>query len=90
VENSLDAGATSIGTASLNLTSDCKYILINCAEIRFKNNGLDSIEVQDNGAGISPADFDTIGMLKSYIPATMRSTTDVCSLETLHLQALNL
>ncbi|KAI7640142.1 hypothetical protein KC318_g22288, partial [Hortaea werneckii] len=33
VENSLDAGATSI-------------------DVRFKNQGLDSIEVQDNGKGI--------------------------------------
>lgn len=42
VENSLDAGATSI-------------------DVRFKNNGLDSIEVQDNGHGISPDDYETIG-----------------------------
>ncbi|KAF9066496.1 hypothetical protein BDP27DRAFT_1423871 [Rhodocollybia butyracea] len=42
VENSLDAGATSI-------------------EIRFKNFGLKSIEVVDNGSGISEADFDSIG-----------------------------
>ncbi|KAF2870834.1 DNA mismatch repair protein-like protein pms1 [Massariosphaeria phaeospora] len=46
VENSLDAGATSI-------------------EVRFKNNGLDSIEVQDNGSGIAPEDFETIA-LKHY------------------------
>lgn len=30
-------------------------------EVRFKNNGLDSIEVQDNGSGIAPEDYDTIG-----------------------------
>jgi DNA mismatch repair protein PMS2 len=30
--------------------------------VRFKNNGLDSIEVQDNGHGISPNDYETIGM----------------------------
>ncbi|KAF2750215.1 DNA mismatch repair protein MutL [Sporormia fimetaria CBS 119925] len=34
-------------------------------EVRFKNHGLDSIEVQDNGSGIAPEDFDTIG-LKHY------------------------
>ncbi|KAK7030850.1 ATP-binding mismatch repair protein [Paramarasmius palmivorus] len=42
VENSLDAGATSI-------------------EVRFKNYGLKSIEVIDNGSGIPEKDFDDIG-----------------------------
>ncbi|KOC11816.1 DNA mismatch repair protein, partial [Aspergillus flavus AF70] len=41
VENSLDAGATSI-------------------EVRFKNNGLDLIEVQDNGSGISPENYENV------------------------------
>lgn len=31
-------------------------------EIRFKNNGLDSIEVQDNGGGISPENYEGLGM----------------------------
>jgi DNA mismatch repair protein PMS2 len=35
-------------------------------EVRFKNNGLDSIEVQDNGTGIAPEDFDTIGPFSSH------------------------
>lgn len=43
VENSLDAGATSI-------------------EVRFRNNGLDAIEVQDNGTGIAPEDFESIAL----------------------------
>ena len=30
-------------------------------DVRFKNHGLESIEVQDNGAGIAPADYETIG-----------------------------
>ncbi|KAI9718552.1 MAG: hypothetical protein M1812_004003 [Candelaria pacifica] len=34
-------------------------------DVRFKNNGLDSIEVQDNGDGISPENFETIA-LKHY------------------------
>ncbi|RKF64568.1 putative dna mismatch repair protein [Erysiphe neolycopersici] len=43
VENSLDAGATSI-------------------DVRFKNQGLDAIEVQDNGSGISPHNYETIAL----------------------------
>ena len=33
-----------------------------CAEVRFKNDGLDSIEVQDNGSGIDPQNYESIGM----------------------------
>ncbi|KAF2849766.1 DNA mismatch repair protein-like protein pms1 [Plenodomus tracheiphilus IPT5] len=61
VENSIDAGATSI-------------------EVRFKNNGLDSIEVQDNGAGIAPADYDTIA-LKHYT-SKLATYDDLSSLQT--------
>lgn len=61
VENSLDAGATSI-------------------EIRFKNHGLDSIEVQDNGKGIAPEDFETIA-LKHYT-SKLSSYEDLTSLDT--------
>jgi DNA mismatch repair protein PMS2 len=42
VENSLDAGATSI-------------------EVRFRNSGLDLIEVQDNGSGIAPENYENVG-----------------------------
>ena len=61
VENSLDAGATSI-------------------EVRFKNHGLDSIEVQDNGKGIAPEDFETIA-LKHYT-SKLSSYEDLSSLDT--------
>lgn len=30
-------------------------------EVRFKNNGLDLIEVQDNGSGISPNNYEYVG-----------------------------
>ena len=30
-------------------------------DVRFKNNGLDAIEVQDNGFGIAKDDYNTIG-----------------------------
>lgn len=42
VENSVDAGATSI-------------------EVRFRNHGLDAIEVIDNGTGIAPEDYESVG-----------------------------
>ena len=61
VENSLDAGATSI-------------------DIRFKNHGLDGIEVQDNGNGIAPEDFETIA-LKHYT-SKLSSYEDLTSLDT--------
>ncbi|KAJ4320301.1 ATP-binding mismatch repair protein [Neodidymelliopsis sp. IMI 364377] len=61
VENSIDAGATSI-------------------EVRFKNNGLDAIEVQDNGGGIAPADYDTIA-LKHYT-SKLSTYDDLSSLRT--------
>lgn len=31
-------------------------------EVRFKNNGLDAVEVQDNGGGIAPEDYESLGM----------------------------
>ncbi|KAG9828158.1 DNA mismatch repair protein MutL, partial [Aureobasidium melanogenum] len=43
VENSLDAGSTSI-------------------EVRFRNHGLDAIEVIDNGTGIAPEDFESVAL----------------------------
>lgn len=61
VENSLDAGATSI-------------------EVRFKNNGLDSIEVQDNGIGIASENYETIA-LKHYT-SKLSSYDDLSSLQT--------
>ncbi|TPR09372.1 GYF domain family protein [Aspergillus niger] len=61
VENSLDAGATSI-------------------EIRFKNNGLDLIEVQDNGSGISPDNYANVA-LKHYT-SKLSSYEDLTTLHT--------
>ncbi|OJD19852.1 hypothetical protein AJ78_00212 [Emergomyces pasteurianus Ep9510] len=61
VENSLDAGATSI-------------------DIRLKNNGLDLIEVQDNGKGISPDDYETVA-LKHYT-SKLSKFDDLSSLQT--------
>ncbi len=61
VENSLDAGATSI-------------------EVRFKNSGIDSIEVQDDGVGIASANHETIA-LKHYT-SKLSSYDDLSSLQT--------
>lgn len=61
VENSLDAGATSI-------------------EVRLKNHGLDAIEVQDNGIGISSENYETIA-LKHYT-SKLSSYDDLSSLQT--------
>ncbi|KAJ5755486.1 hypothetical protein N7533_005029 [Penicillium manginii] len=61
VENSLDAGATTI-------------------EVRFKNNGLDLIEIQDNGSGISPENYENIA-LKHYT-SKLSSYDDLSRLHT--------
>ncbi|KAK2875354.1 hypothetical protein FQN49_001672 [Arthroderma sp. PD_2] len=61
VENSLDAGATSI-------------------DVRFKNNGLDLIEVQDNGHGISPNNYESLA-LKHYT-SKLSTFDDLTSLQT--------
>ncbi|KAL3461608.1 hypothetical protein BJX64DRAFT_289220 [Aspergillus heterothallicus] len=61
VENSLDAGATSI-------------------EVRFRNNGLDLIEVQDNGDGISPENYENVA-LKHYT-SKLSSFDDLLRLQT--------
>lgn len=48
--------------------------------MRFKNNGLDAVEVQDNGGGIAPADYDTIA-LKHYT-SKLSTYDDLSSLKT--------
>ncbi|TKA30031.1 hypothetical protein B0A50_02750 [Salinomyces thailandicus] len=61
VENSLDAGATSI-------------------DVRFKNHGLDSIEVQDNGKGFSPDDYETVAL--KHHTSKLSTYDDLTSLDT--------
>ncbi|OHF03388.1 DNA mismatch repair protein MutL [Colletotrichum orchidophilum] len=61
VENSVDAGATSI-------------------DVRFKNQGLDSIEVQDNGTGISTDNYESIA-LKHYT-SKLATYSDLATLQT--------
>ncbi|KAH8681413.1 hypothetical protein BX600DRAFT_429356 [Xylariales sp. PMI_506] len=68
VENSVDAGATNIVTH------------IEPLEVRFKNQGLDSVEVQDNGGGISPHNYETLA-LKHYT-SKLSTYEDLSSLQT--------
>ncbi|KAI1611333.1 DNA mismatch repair protein PMS2 [Exophiala viscosa] len=49
-------------------------------EVRFKNNGLDSIEVQDNGTGIAPSNYESIA-LKHYT-SKLSNFDDLSSLQT--------
>ncbi|KAI0532560.1 hypothetical protein GGR58DRAFT_517612 [Xylaria digitata] len=49
-------------------------------EVRFKNQGLDAIEVQDNGSGISKENYDTLA-LKHYT-SKLSTYSDLESLET--------
>ena len=86
MENSLDAGATAIGKLSTRL--DGGFFSYAYTDVRFKSNGLDSIEVQDNGAGISNENFETVGKIvkEARCPATHRLN----SLETLHVKTYEL
>ncbi|KAI1403364.1 DNA mismatch repair protein MutL [Hypoxylon fuscum] len=49
-------------------------------EVRFKNQGLDSIEVQDNGSGISKENYETLA-LKHYT-SKLSTYADLASLQT--------
>ena len=71
VENSLDAGSTSIGASLLlafvthsppptQLRSSESFNMPH-TEVRFKDYGLESFDVIDNGSGIPAKDYDHIG-----------------------------
>ncbi|KAF4636398.1 hypothetical protein G7Y89_g1687 [Cudoniella acicularis] len=61
VENSLDAGATSI-------------------DVRFKNQGLECIEVQDNGDGISSHNYETLAL--KHHTSKLSTYSDLTTLQT--------
>lgn len=52
----------------------------NVIDVRFKNQGLDLVEIQDNGCGISPANYSFIA-LKHYT-SKLSSYSDISSLQT--------
>ena len=54
--------------------------LRNSIDVRFKNQGLDAIEIQDNGDGISPQNYDTVA-LKHYT-SKLSSYSDLETLQT--------
>jgi DNA mismatch repair ATPase MutL len=69
VENALDAGATNIGLyfscrSAVHLTRVRPAI-----EVRFKDYGLKTIEVIDNGSGIAPENYGSIGASQSLMPS---------------------
>jgi DNA mismatch repair protein PMS2 len=59
-------------------------------DIRFKNYGLESIEVQDNGSGIALEDHETIGMQTSNHLPVYSLTNKVSSSKALHIQTFHL
>ncbi|KAI1066572.1 hypothetical protein LB507_011152 [Fusarium sp. FIESC RH6] len=61
VENSIDAGATSI-------------------DVRFKNQGLDLIEIADNGSGIAPDNYPSVAL--KHHTSKLSSYSDIATLET--------
>ncbi|KAJ9490054.1 hypothetical protein VN97_g3204 [Penicillium thymicola] len=75
------------GQVIVDLCSVAKELVENCLdagattiEVRFKNNGLDLIEVQDNGSGISPENYGNVA-LKHYT-SKLSSYDDLSSLHT--------
>jgi signal transduction histidine kinase len=63
VENALDAGATSIGLLNSGVIFDLPLISHPLLDVKFKEHGVESIEVQDNGKGIEKDDWLGIGTL---------------------------
>lgn len=80
VENSIDAGATIVGSCPLFPPTSPTPSKLTLADIRFKNQGLDSIEVQDNGSGISSQNYASIA-LKHYT-SKLSTYDDLSTLQT--------
>ncbi|RCI14007.1 hypothetical protein L249_8133 [Ophiocordyceps polyrhachis-furcata BCC 54312] len=74
VENSIDSGCNSIG-----LLFYTPLTCVRSSDVRFKNQGLDLIEVQDNGSGISPANYAYVAL--KHHTSKLSSFSDLASLQ---------
>lgn len=52
----------------------------NFIDVRFKNQGLDSIEIQDNGSGILPANYESVAL--KHHTSKLSTYSDIASLDT--------
>ncbi|KJZ78117.1 hypothetical protein HIM_02754 [Hirsutella minnesotensis 3608] len=75
------------GQVIVDLCSVVKELLENSVDaeatvidVRFKNQGLDLIEVQDNGSGISPANYASIAL--KHHTSKLSTFSDLASLQT--------
>lgn len=81
IENSVDAGATIIGMFCMSWREHCtRLIFLHNQEVRFKNQGLDLIEVQDNGSGISPDNYASVAL--KHHTSKLSTYSDIESLQT--------
>lgn len=80
VENSLDAGATIIGGKIIPCLRGVWRVLTHFAcnsDVRFRESGVESFEVADNGSGIAQQDYATVGKSSKYNEAaTLTSHAD--------------
>ncbi|RBA13900.1 DNA mismatch repair protein PMS2 [Fusarium proliferatum] len=86
VENSVDAGATSIGgyptvPIEQSIGRNKWSVLTDLpTDVRFKNQGLDLVEVADNGSGIAPANYPSVAL--KHHTSKLSSYSDIATLET--------
>ena len=56
------------------------FLTIFSTDVRFKNQGLESIEVQDNGGGISPHNYETLAL--KHHTSKLSTYSDLTTLQT--------